>query len=55
VITCFVSVVLVLEFEGSICFVAVLCSLILLGRMLWRKAVKVDVLHHCLEWSVDWC
>jgi hypothetical protein len=55
VITCFVSVVLVLGFGGSICFIAVLCSLVLLGRMLWRKAVKVEALHQCLEWSVDWC
>jgi hypothetical protein len=57
-IICFSSVVLVLGFGGtrrSVCFVVVFRSLVLLGRMLWRKDVKIRVLNQSLEWSVDWC
>jgi hypothetical protein len=55
VITCFFNVVLVLGFGGSVCFVVIFRSLVLLDKMLLRKAVKIGVLNQCLEWSVGWC
>jgi hypothetical protein len=47
----FFSVALVHRFGGNICIVVVFCSLVLLGRTLWMKAVKTGKQNLCLEWS----